>query len=194
MLAEARTYAEDAWKRSPEEGGPKYIRALMWRREIDAALAILAKLDRKDSAVAEIERRSGAVLFKPEEKVKFAAAIATQPTKIELAAAAGLVDGASEVARRSDDGGSPDGNDAKEQKQKLTQLQQSRMRFDELGAQLEAYDAALTAESRSDELTEAALAYRSSGNTAAELRVLQIAEHGAAPLEAAAARTIFEAL
>ena len=76
----------------------------------------------------------------------------------------------------------PDDDESKEQKQKLIQLQRSRLRFDELGAQLEAYDAALPAESRTDELTEAALCYRSSGNAAAELRVLQV-QNGRAELE-----------
>ena len=75
-----------------------------------------------------------------------------------------------------------DGDGAKEQKQKLIQLQRSRLRFDELGAQLEAYDAVLPPASRSDELTEAALCYRSSGNTAAELRVLQL-QNGRAQLD-----------
>ena len=180
MLAEARKYAEDAWKRSPEEGGRLYVRLLTRQREADAALAALAKIKDTTSAVAEI----GAAVekyFSPEEKVKFAASISTQPQKIELAAAAGLLDvqakwlAAAMIA-------SPDDDAAKEQKQKLIQLQRSRLRFDELGAQLEAYDAALPAPSRTDELTEAALCYRSSGNAAAELRVLQI-QNGRALLE-----------
>ncbi len=58
--------------------------------------------------------------------------------------------------------------------QSLIQLQKQRLAFDELGAQLEAYDRVLppNSEQRGD-LTEAAQAYRASGNTAAEYRVLQ---------------------
>lgn len=182
MPAEARKYAEDAWKRSPEESAVVYIGALMLHRETDAALAALGKL--KESSQGGAIAQIGAMVnryFSPEEKTKFAALIATQPAKIELAAAAGLIDlqakwlAAALVA-------DPDGNDAKEQKQKLIQLQRSRLRFDELGAQLEAYDAVLPAASRSDELTEAALCYRSSGNGAAELRVLQV-QNGRAQLQ-----------
>jgi cellulose synthase operon protein C len=182
MPVEARKYAEDAWKRSPEAGAVVYIGALMLERETDAALAALGKL--KESSQGPAIAQIGAMVnqyFSPEEKAKFAVLIVTQPAKIELAAAAGLIDLQAKwlaAAMIAD----PDGNNAKEQKQKLIQLQRSRLRFDELGAELEAYDAVLPAESRSDELTEAALCYRSSGNTTAELRVLQ-AQNGRAALE-----------
>jgi len=54
-----------------------------------------------------------------------------------------------------------------ERKQKLIEIQKRRLAFEELGSQME----------RTDDLLEAAEAYRASGNTAAELRVLQ-AQHG----------------
>jgi Tfp pilus assembly protein PilF len=174
MLAEARKYAEEAWKRSPEEGARLYVRVLMRQREVDAALASFLKIG--DSGQATLVAEMGAVVeryFSPEEKTRFATAIATQPLKIELAAAAGLIDlqvkwlAAALIAE-------PDGNEVIEQKMKLIELQRARLRFDELGAQLEAYDAAMPPASRTDELTEAAVCYRSSGNTAAELRVLQV--------------------
>ena len=180
MLADVRKYAEDAWKRSPEEGARTYVRVLMRLREMDAALAALSKIKDTATVVAEM----GAVVdryYSPQEKTKFATAIVTQPQRIELAASAGLIDLQAKWLAAGLNAAA-DGDGAKEQKQKLIQLQRSRLRFDELGAQLEAYDAVLPPASRSDELTEAALCYRSSGNTAAEVRVLQL-QNGRAQLE-----------
>jgi cellulose synthase operon protein C len=180
ILADARKYAEDAWKRSPEEGARMYVRVLMRQYEVDSALAALSRIKDTATVVAEI----GATVdryYSPQEKTKFAAAIVTQPQRIELAASAGLIDLQAKWLAAALNA-APDDDGAKEQKQKMIQLQRSRLRFDELGAQLEAYDAVLPPEARSDELTEAALCYRSRGNTAAELRVLQV-QNGRAQLE-----------
>ena len=68
----------------------------------------------------------------------------------------------------------PGGKRAGEYVSRLTDLQGRRLRLDELGQQLEAYDRALAPELKGRNLMEAASAYRSSGNTGAELRVLQL--------------------
>jgi hypothetical protein len=57
---------------------------------------------------------------------------------------------------------------------RLTTLQQQRMRFDELGVQIEAYwQVVPNHDTRDGLLDQAAEAYRASGNVGAELRVLQ---------------------
>src|SRR5208337_1235842 len=69
---------------------------------------------------------------------------------------------------------SPGSPEAQTMETRLDELQRQRMRFNEYGAQLEAYWNALPDKSaKSYILPEAAHSYESVGNTAAELRVLQ---------------------
>jgi tetratricopeptide (TPR) repeat protein len=56
---------------------------------------------------------------------------------------------------------------------RIIELQKTRLRFDELGAQLEAYDRVLPSQTSPRHDIEAAEEYRASGNTVAELRVLK---------------------
>jgi hypothetical protein len=172
MLAEARTYAQEAKKRSAEDGSRIYIRVLMRQREVAAALAEISALDDTFAhpAIADL----GNVVkqyYGPDDQAKLAAALENDPHKIEIAENAGLQDVEAKwlaAALTAE----PAGDDAKEQERKLIDLQRSRFQFNELGSQLEAYDRVLPPAQRSDELTEAATAYRASGNAAAELRVL----------------------
>jgi hypothetical protein len=174
MLPEARRFAEEALKRKPDIDLPIYTRILIRQRATDLALARLATVKEPLAELRASEMASMVALYyTPEEKAKFAAAIEKQAERIALAEGAGLADLQAKwvFEQLMSEPAEPE---AAERKQKLILLQRSRFRFDELGSQLEAFDRALTAAQHADELLEAAVSYRASGNTAAELRVLQI--------------------
>ena len=167
MLAEARPAAEEGLKRSkPSDGWYAhgvgiYASILMRQRDYEAYFALFGRSERGEvlSAVTRY--------YSPEETAKVAARV-TLPDQIAHA----------DYLRMMAQPGSPAASEAVKQ---LIPLQQSRLQFDELGSELEAYDRALPpASERGDELEEAAASYRSSGNRAAELRVLARMEQRAA--------------
>ena len=156
------------------QGGIRsWVRILVRLRDYNAVLARMAPM--QPGSTAAVVRELGmavAMYYSPDEKTKFAAAIERQGRRIEIAGAAGLPDLEAKwiyeaiVAR-------PAAPESSGLVQRLIQLQQARLRFDELGQQLESYDRALPPSVQGRELQQAAAAYRASGNTGAELRVLQ---------------------
>ncbi|BDC52224.1 hypothetical protein F183_A45390 [Bryobacterales bacterium F-183] len=102
--------------------------------------------------------------YTPKEKAAFAATLRTSRS-LELARAAGLADVEASLLAASV---------TKDNMYELVRLQRTRGRFDELGQQLEAMARipARAGDQASGILREAAQAYRASGNTAGEVRVL----------------------
>ena len=175
MLAEARKFAEDGLKRARNEGIVTYGRILTRQRDYEAALTSLTSVD--SGATARVLQVMGSVVrsyYSPEEKAKFGAALEKKSFRIDLAASAGLAD--LEAKWRYERLlAKPAAPSATAERQKLVELQRQRLAFDELGGQLEALDRALPAGAQhADELLVAAASYRASGNTAGEMRVLQI--------------------
>ena len=172
MVKEARGFADQALKLSPDDAVRTWARIAMREREFDAVLTRLVGLKDEIAPVAMIE--IGRVVqseYSPEEKVKFVASLEKNPRRVDVADDAGLVDvEAKWLAERMM--AHPDDEKIAEWKEKLIRLQEQRLAFDELGAQLEAFVRLPGAQS-SAEAIEAANAYRASGNTAAELRMLQ---------------------
>ena len=179
MLPEARQAAEKGMTLAGSDendlqgGIHAWVRTLVRLRDDNTVLARMAPWKPGLSSMAARELGGAvAIFYSPDEKSKFAAAIERQGRRIEIARAAGLADleakwlYAALLAQ-------PVSNQAAGLRQRLIELQQSRLRFDELGQQLEAYDRALPAQAQGNELQEASAAYRASGNTGAELRVLQ---------------------
>ena len=172
MIADARKFAEQAWRESPETGLRAYARILMRQRQYDSALAAIAAAA-DDAAMPAIEEAGKIVSedYSPADKAKFAAALEKQPRKIAIAERSGLAD--VEAKWRFEDLlADPAAEDAAQKLDRLLRLQKQRLAFQELGTQMEALDRAPGAQ-HGNELTEAAGAYRAAGNTAAELRVLQ---------------------
>jgi len=183
MLAEARRFEEEALKRDPAEGLVLYARILTRQREYETAFARLTGL--KTEVATPVAREIGITVanyYSPDEKAKFAAALAARPLRIVVAQAAGLGDlEALWLYQRIL--ANPAAARAEADKQRLIEQQRARLRFDELGGQLEAFDRAEPpGTDHGNELEEAAGAYRSSGSTNAELRVLQ-RMHGRGLLE-----------
>jgi tetratricopeptide (TPR) repeat protein len=174
LLAEARRFAEEGLKRSPGEGLPIYSRILTRMRDYDVVFVRLAAA--KPEVAGPAAREVGnavAQYYSPEEKVKFATALEKQPRRLDVAVSAGLVNLEAKwrYERMMAKPGSPE---SEREKQRLVQLQRQRLQFDELGGQLEAYDKALPPDAQhTGDLDEAAACFRASGNTAAELRVLE---------------------
>ena len=176
MLADARKFAEEGRKRDRAEGLSVYTRILMRQHEYQTALANLAALE--PEIASPIIREIGFVVeryYAPEEKIAFGAALANQPRRIDVAESAGLAELETTwryqrlIAR-------PVAAEAQRERQRLIFLGRERLRFDELGAQLEAYDRALPPNAdHGGNLEEAAQCYRASGNVAAELRALRLA-------------------
>ncbi len=183
MIAEARRFADQALKLSPEEAVGEWARIATRQRDFDAGLARLAGVN--DEVAAVVSVNIGSVVaqdYTPEEKARFVAAIEKNPRRVELAQAAGLADvEAKWIGERMM--ANPADEKAGEWKETLIRLQEERLAFDELGGQLEAF-ARLPAVQASEELMQAAANYRASGNTAAELRVLQL-QSDRAPLAGA---------
>ncbi len=126
--------------------------------------------------------------FTPEEKTSFVAFLekekaALPPLEFErrllpLARQAGLNDLAAKwlAERMMADPGSDAANTLRQQ---LVELQQQRLRHEELAGQLEAYwQVYPPGPDRDNVLLQAAEAYRTAGNSDAELRVLDLALHG----------------
>ena len=180
MIAEARPLADQALKLSPDEAARDWARIATRQRDFDAVLAQLTRA--KDYAGLMLALEIGNVVenfYSPEEKVKFVAALEKNPRRVEVAEHAGLTDvEAKWIAEQMMS--NPGDQKVAEWKEKLIALQEQRLAFDELGGQLEAYARAPGVEPE-EELIQAASNYRASGNTPAELRVLQM-QNDRAPL------------
>jgi hypothetical protein len=171
MLTEARTFADEALKRAPEESINIWARIAARQQQYDAVFAKLAALPA--NTAAQVAQTTGAIAgnYPPDAKAKFAAAIAAQPLRIALAQSAGLLD--LEVKWRIAASMAQPGTEASNRSfDRVIEVQKRRLKFDELAAQLEAYDRALPPGSPKHD-AEIAEDYRASGNTAAELRTLQ---------------------
>ncbi len=172
MLAEARKFAEEALKRAPDDAVKIWARILARQQQYDAVFAKLPAL--KSGTALQVAQVVGSVAasYSDADKAKFAAAIEKQPTRITMAEAAGLLD--LEVKWRLAAAMARPGTAASNQSiDRVVAVQKSRLRFDELGAELEAYDRASLPQSNAHHEAEEAEDYRASGNTPAELRVLK---------------------
>jgi hypothetical protein len=179
MLPEARQAADKGMTLAGNDenqlqgGIHTWIRTLVRLRDYNPVLVRMSPWQPGLSSMAARELGAAvAIYYSPEEKTKFAAVIEREGRRIEIARAAGLADleakGIYQALLAQ-----PGSNQSGGLRQRLIEIQQMRLRFDELGQQLEAYDRALPAQAQGNELQEAASAYRASGNTGAELRVLQ---------------------
>ncbi len=183
MFAEARQTVEKGFTLSgnaegaPDPGIHAYARVIARLRNHDAFLARMVPWGPNSSARAAHELGLAvAEFYTPDEKTKFGATIERQGRRVTMAQAAGLVD--LEVKWRAAALLSGVGADqASSHLSRILQLQKERLRFDELGQFLEAYDRTFPPQSKSRTyLIDAADAYRSSGNTGAELRALSTVE------------------
>lgn len=172
MLPEARKFADEAMKRAPDDSLKIWARIVARQQQYETVFAKFPTLKPETALqvariVAEI-----AASYPPGDKAKFAASIEKQGLRISMAEAAGLPDLelkwriASAMARP----GTAGSNSSID---RIIALQKMRLRFDELGAQLEAYDRALPPGNNARHDLEAADDYRSTGNATAELRVLK---------------------
>ncbi len=168
-LAEATAFAEEALKRADET--EKSSIAVIFGR-------LAARGRRYESAYPRAPLATmadvAAVYYTPEEKTAFAAFLVKNRAaedSLNAVRRAKFVELETkwlfEMALAKPGEGSGYMN-------RVSELQRSRLRFNELGLQLEAFWKALPADegNRDSYLQQAADAYRSSGNTAAELRVL----------------------
>ena len=172
MLPEARKFAEEALKRAPEDSVKIWARILAKQQQYDAVFAKLASL--KQPTATQVAQVVAVVAagYSADDKAKFAASIEKQPLRITMAESAGLLELELKwrLAAAMAKPGTPAANQSID---RIIAVQKSRLRFDELGAQLEAYDRAAPPQTDTHHEPEAADDYRSSGNTAAELRVLK---------------------
>jgi Tfp pilus assembly protein PilF len=179
MFAEARPIVEKAFTLSgnkdgePDAGIRTYARLMARLRNHDVFLARMIPWGPNSSARAATELgQAVAQFYSPDDQVKFAASIERQGRRIQMAQAAGMVD--LEVKYRvAAMMGAPASENSAGHLQRVIELQHQRLRLDELGQQLEAYDRVVPLKNRGAyPLTAAVEAYRASGNTGAELRVL----------------------
>ncbi len=172
MLDEAHKFADDAMKRSAEDSLQIWARILAKQHQYEAVFAKLPPLKTETAVRVAQTVASVAASYSADEKAKFAASIEKQPMRITLAVGAGLEDLelkwrlAAVMARP----GTSASNSAVD---RIIELQKARLKFDELGAQLEAYDRVLTSATAPHYDQEEADDYRASGNAAAELRALK---------------------
>jgi len=172
MLAEAHQFAGEALKRAPEDSVKIWARILARQQQYDAVFAKLPTLKPATATQVAQEVASVASSYSSDDKAKFAASIEKQPLRVNLAESAGLLD--LELKWRLSAAMARPGTAASNQSvQRIVALQKSRLRFDEFGAQLEAYDRAAPAQTNVHHEAEEADAYRASADTAAEMRVLK---------------------
>lgn len=172
MLADARKFADEALRRAPEDSVKVWARILARQQQYEAVFAKLPTL--KSATAAQVAQTVAAIAatYSPDDKAKFAAAIEKQPLRIAMAEGAGLTE--LELKWRLSAAMARPGTDASNQSiEQIVALQKSRMRFDELGAQLDAYDRVLPLQNTRHHEVEEEDCYRSSGNTSAEMRVLK---------------------
>ncbi|HYL73650.1 MAG TPA: hypothetical protein VEU96_05565 [Bryobacteraceae bacterium] len=194
MLPQARQYAEQGVSAAGEDlltdypnDAQLYARVMTRQRAYEAAYKKLTSLihDKPGETTAHPEldstlRQIGGTVaqyFTPEEKLTFANFLgANLPTvtaarmqaRMPMVESAGLAD--LEAKWRNQLLLANPGGPA----QQLADLQQRRLRYDELGAQLEAYWKVYPpdGDNRDTLLTQAATSYRLSGDVAAEMRLL----------------------
>lgn len=179
MLPEARLAVDKAVSLTGKEGIQTqpdihiWVRILVRLRDHNAVLTRMAGWpDGLASVTARELGQAAAEFYSPEEKSRFAVAIERSSRRIEIARAAGLADVEAKWLYEALMA-APNSNESGGYMSRLIELQRRRLRFDELGQQMEAYDRAVPPAARGRQLDEAAAAYRASGNTGAELRVMQ---------------------
>ncbi len=172
MLPEAQKFADEAMKRAPDDSIKIWARILARRQQYEAVFAKLPALKPETALQVAVTVAAIAADYPPGGKAKFAASIEKQPLRIAIAQSAGLPD--LEVKWRLASAMARPGSSASNKSiDRVVELQRTRLRFDELGAQLEAYDRVLPPGNTSRHEIEEAEDYRDSGNTAAELRALK---------------------
>jgi len=172
MLAEAHIFAEEALKRAADDSVKIWARILARQQQYETVFAKLPTL-KPDTAV-QVAQTVGAIVanYSAGDKAKFAASIENQSMRITMATAAGLLEFelkwrlAAVMAR-------PGTSASNKSMDRIIELEKTRLRFDDLGAQLEAYDRAVPSPNLQPHDVEAADDYRASGNTVAETRVLK---------------------
>lgn len=172
MLPEARRFADEALKRAPEDSVKIWARILARQQQYETVFAELPSL--KTETAVQVAQTVAAIAanYSPGDKANFAASIEKQPMRITLATGGGLFE--LELKWRLAATMARPGTAASNQSiDRVIELQKSRLRFDELGAQLEAYDRLLPSQRPQHHDAEAADDYRASGNSTAELRVLK---------------------
>ena len=181
MLPEARQAVEKGMTVAANDeatlqlGIHTWVRTLVRLRDYSTVLARMVPWKAPASSAAARELAVAvAEFYSPEEKIKFASTIERNGRRIEIARGAGLADLEAKWLVEALIA-APASNRSGEFAARLIQLQTQRLRFDELGQQMEAYDRLLKPTARAGELRSAAAAYSASGNTGAELRVLQLA-------------------
>ncbi len=157
-------------------GAMVYARIMTRLRQHEAAYARLVAASNSAPVLGGLFREMGTTVkryFTPEETAAFASFLEKERPdndRLELAASAGLADLQARwcyelmMARP----GQPSANYLAQ----LQSVQSLRMRYAELGSQLEAYWKVYPRNQGNDLLSRAASAYRSAGDEAAELRVL----------------------
>jgi tetratricopeptide (TPR) repeat protein len=130
----------------------------------------------EDSATGALKQmgEAAATYFAPEERAALVTLIEASPlalpSRVTLAEAAQLAELEAKIRHELVMTGPAD--DREDQMNRLIALQNSRLRFSELGSQLEAFwKSRPRAENHDRWLAEAAVAYRRAGDAAAELRV-----------------------
>ncbi|MGH8700326.1 MAG: hypothetical protein ACREVR_04005, partial [Burkholderiales bacterium] len=202
MLPQARTFAERGVEMAGNRlllddvyGAVLYARIMTRLRQHEAALERLHSAVRTDageeftrSNLASALREVGQTVqryFSPEERAGFAAYLEQQQSAgrnlqrdlLPLAQDAGLVELEARW-RYQLMMAAPSASETAGHYHRFVQLQRARLKFTELGAQLEAYEKAHpNISSKPGILDRAAEAYRAAGNTDAEFRVLA-ARHG----------------
>ncbi len=202
MLAPARQMAERGVELAGNDlfvdaeyssGAQVYARLMTRLREYEAAYTRLvpayrAAPERALPGFQSALRQMGEAVvryFTPEEKTAFVSFLEKQKAALQagdfvqallpLAETAGLAE--LETRWRHELMMATPGPIAQAHHRRLADLQRRRMKFDELGAQLEAYWKVYPATPEKDSiLDEAASAYRSAENTEAELRLLSLRE------------------
>ncbi|MGH9664612.1 MAG: hypothetical protein ACRD9L_09340, partial [Bryobacteraceae bacterium] len=192
LLPQARQFAEEGLTRAGSDadaigqGAAIYARVMVRLRAYETAWPRLRSLQPEQAR--EVWTQVGVAVaryYTPEEKVAFFAFLekqradasweALQQVFLPVAHSAGLYD--LEARWRADFLMANAGQtEAQAEEQSLVELQQQRMKFAELGAQLEAswkfYPS--DAQNRDAILTTAAASYRSAGDASAEIRVLAL--------------------
>ncbi len=172
MLLEARKFADEALKRAPDDALKIWARIAARQQQYETVFAKFPTLKPETASQVALTVAAVAANYSPADKAKFAASIEKQSLRVSLAQAAGLPDLeikwriAAAMAR-------PGTSVSNKSIERVIEVQKDRLRFDELGAQLEAYDRAVPAPNNQPHDAEEADDYRSSGNTAAELRALK---------------------
>lgn len=172
MLAEAHKFADDALKRAPDDSVKIWARILARQQQYDAVFSKFAVL--KNATAVQVAQIVGAIAqnYSAADKAKFSAAIEKQPLRITMAESAGLFD--LELKWRLAAAMATPGTAASNRSiSRVIALEKTHLRFNELGAELEAYDRALPPQNIQHHEMEEAEDYRASGNTVAEMRVLK---------------------